>query len=222
MNKTELFKAVNKVMQQAKGVAKNSTVGFGKSAYKGVNDMDVKELLQPLMAENGLSIFPVDYETNSKLETWEEAGKMKSKHFIEVKATYLLCHSSGETIEIKGMGQGIDSGDKAPGKALTYALKNALLYTFLIPAGLDDTDNDHSDDLPQAAKPTAATANKKPWLNRYKQMKDGNNWVDTEVSTDEWLQAVKAVKDGKRTLEQVFNHYNIKSEIKKEFIEACS
>ena len=58
-------------------------------------------------------------------------------------------HESGESIEICGYGHGIDSQDKAAGKAQTYALKNALLYTFLTPVGaIEDTDSVHSDTIP--------------------------------------------------------------------------
>jgi len=43
----------------------------------------------------------------------------------------------------------VDSQDKGAGKATTYALKYALLYTFLIPTGkIDDADNSHSDETP--------------------------------------------------------------------------
>jgi hypothetical protein len=40
---------------------------------------------------------------------------------------------------------GVDSQDKGAGKATTYALKYALLYSFLVPTGdIDDTDIVHS------------------------------------------------------------------------------
>lgn len=48
---------------------------------------------------------------------------------------------TGETLEIPMVGQGSDSGDKAFYKALTGAVKYALLKTFLIPTG-DDPENE--------------------------------------------------------------------------------
>lgn len=56
-------------------------------------------------------------------------------------------HTSGEYLTISGYGHGVDTQDKGAGKATTYALKYALLYTFLVPTGkIDDTDKDHSED----------------------------------------------------------------------------
>ncbi len=42
---------------------------------------------------------------------------------------------SGEIIEFDGVGESMDSGDKATSKATTFALKNALKSLFLIPTG---------------------------------------------------------------------------------------
>lgn len=214
-----LVKAINAVMAEAKGVGKNSTVGFGRNSYKGVNDMDVKQLLQPLLTKNELVIFPVNYEEETKLETWVEDGKQKSKTFVLLKATYQLIHASGESIQIKGLGHGVDTQDKAAGKASTYALKNALLYTFLIPAGLDDTDTTHSDELPQI--PVSSAPSK--WLNRFKQTKNGSGeWVNTEVITEEWKNELTAVRSGAKSLDQVLQEYKMKKEIKDEFVKLAT
>ena len=57
-------------------------------------------------------------------------------------------HESGEYEIISGYGHGVDTMDKAAGKATTYALKYALLYTFMTPTGrIDDTDNTHSEEI---------------------------------------------------------------------------
>ena len=61
----------------------------------------------------------------------------------------MLVHAeSGVSIELVCYGHGVDSQDKAAGKATTYALKNCLLYTFLTPVGkIDDSETTHSDQL---------------------------------------------------------------------------
>ena len=83
----------------------------------------------------------IDYNTKEKL--------LKSKQSIltEVVTKYLLIHTSGETLEVSGYWQGVDTQDKWAGKATTYALKNTLLNMFLVPTWVD-TDDTHSDDLP--------------------------------------------------------------------------
>ena len=152
----ELINAINNVMKEATEVAKNSRVGKGSNAYDGLKDVDVKSLIQPLMQKNNLALFPVSIDIQTEKEVWEQEEtwngstqvKRKRQFFVEVKTKYMIVHESGQSIEIVGFGHGIDSADKAPGKAQTYALKMALMYTFLIPAGnIDDSDSTHSDDI---------------------------------------------------------------------------
>ena len=141
-------------MNEVKGIEKSMTVGNGNSSYKGVPDKEVKKILGTAMAKNGLCLLPIGIKPSIKIERWEEAdysGKIKTKQtvFTEVTTTYLLMHESGESQEICGYGHGVDAQDKGAGKATTYALKYALLYSFLIPTGdIDDTDAVHSQDVP--------------------------------------------------------------------------
>lgn len=144
----EISKAILGVMSEVKGIDKSMTVGSGAYSYKGVSDQVVKEILQPAMIKHGLSIVPIDVQAKVTTDRWEDGGKQKQSTFTEVTTKYLLLHSSGESIELAGYGHGVDTQDKGAGKATTYALKYALLYTFLIPTGkIDDADATHSDDV---------------------------------------------------------------------------
>ena len=148
-----LTKAVIKVMQTVKGIDKSMTVGTGSYSYKGVPDQEVKKVIGEAMAENGLAILPVNVQPTTRIERWEENGKIRQMIFTEVITEYLLLHVSGESVTLRGYGHGTDNQDKAAGKATTYALKYALLYSFLVPTGkIDDTDNEHSDSKPVPQK----------------------------------------------------------------------
>ena len=145
MSKVEITKAIINVMKEVKNIDKNLQVGEGKSAYKGVADKDVKSVIGQAMEKHGLAIIPLSINPKVDIQRWEETNnygtKMKTQVFTEVSTKYLLLHESGESLEIEGYGHGIDSQDKSAGKATTYALKYALLYTFLVPTGqIDDTD----------------------------------------------------------------------------------
>ena len=161
-----LTKAIIKVMAAVKGIEKNMTIGSGKNAYTGVKDKDVKLAFNEAMSKHGLCILPISIEPDTKVERWVEetqwGPRQKQSIFCAVKTKYLLMHESGESIEICGYGHGIDPQDKAAGKAQTYALKNALLYTFLTPVGaIEDTDSTHSDTIPvPQPKPKKAPAKK--------------------------------------------------------------
>lgn len=161
MSNEKLYKAVIKVMKSVKGIDKNSTVGAGSNAFKAVSDQDVKQIIGKEMEDAGLCIFPISIEPILKIDRWVEntqyGEKQKQNVFTEVKTKYLLAHESGESIEICGYGHGVDSQDKSAGKATTYALKYALLYTFMVATGkIDDSDTVHSDDIVQPAATTPA------------------------------------------------------------------
>lgn len=148
-----IAEAIQKVMEEINGVAKNMTVGSGNNTYKWVADKDVKQAIRESMIKNWLSILPIWGTPKIQIDRWEEmdnytkAMKTKQSCFTEIETRYLLLHTSGESIEVYGYGQWVDTQDKGAGKATTYALKNTLLNMFLIPTGVD-TDNTHSDDIP--------------------------------------------------------------------------
>lgn len=169
-----LAQAVIAVMKEVKGMEKNSRVGTGGAAYDGTKDMDVKDIFNRVLAENGLVILPIDIQEETQVDRWEEvdqwskstpkAMKMKQAVFTKVNTRYKLIHAdSGESEILAGYGHGVDPQDKGAGKATTYALKNTLLYTFLTPVGkIDDADNTHSQDHPTPQNKPQQPTQKKP------------------------------------------------------------
>ena len=209
-----LTKAIIAVMAAVKGVEKNLTVGTGGYSYKGVADKDVKYAYSKAMQDNGLCILPVDIiENELQIDRWQEKNgsytKNKQQVFCSVTTKYELCHTSGESKIITGYGHGVDTQDKAAGKATTYALKYALLYTFMAQTGdIEDTDNTHSEEIatPPAPKkqptkkattkntpalPTIPTENYEAsalWLQR-----EGNTWDIIEKKYKVSTAAKKAI-----------------------------
>jgi len=168
--KANLYKAILNVMKAVKNIDKSMTVGTGSNSYKGVADKDVKQIIGKAMQENGLAILPIGIESKVSIDRWEESSqygtKTKQSAFTEVTTKYLLIHESGESEEIVGYGHGVDSQDKGAGKATTYALKYALLYTFMVPTGkIDDADNEHSEtkEIPKTTKLILLTSDSRDW-----------------------------------------------------------
>lgn len=177
---TNLTKAIIAVMGEVKSIDKNLSVGTGQNSYKGVADKDVKEAIGSAMQKHGLVILPIGIEPKMTVsewdaeETWNGVASVKHKRQVttEVLTKYLLMHTSGESMEVVGYGHGVDTQDKSAGKATTYALKNTLLYTFLVPTGsIDDADNTHSSELPTRpayAKPTPVQPTTGLWCDYHK------------------------------------------------------
>jgi hypothetical protein len=184
-----IYEAILNVMKDVKNIEKSMTVGTGNSSYKGVSDKDVKYTIGKAMEQHNLIILPVEIEPKLQVERWEETSqygaKQKQSVFTEVITTYRIIHTlSGESVEIKGYGHGVDSQDKSAGKATTYALKYALLYAFMVPTGdIDDTDKTHSVEV--ATPPVQAQPKQK-----------------TECDDKTFETIKQAIIDGKRTIEQ--------------------
>ena len=198
--KSNIAKAIIEVMKAVKGIEKNLTVGAGNASYKGVSDKDVKNIVGKAMQENGLCILPIAVDANTTVDRWEEENqygkKSKQQVFTEVKTRYMLLHESGESIEVEGYGHGVDSQDKSAGKATTYALKYALLYSFLVPTGdIDDADTTHSENS-EVPKKTAKTAieevNKASSLNQLTAIYNANQHLHADSSFMDALGKKKA------------------------------
>mgnify|MGYP002507815290 CR=1 FL=1 len=206
MNKSEsivnVSLAISKVMFLVQNIEKNMTIGSGQYAYKGVADKDVKLAVSEAMIEAGLVILPVEITPKTTIDRWEESGKTKQSCFVEVSTKYLIIHAdTGEYIEVCGYGHGVDTQDKAAGKATTYALKYALLYSFMIATGsIDDADNTHSDNHPLPPKIT--NNDNRPWLNE---------------GTPEYVNVAKALKEGYK-IEQVELKYKLSKKIKDQLL----
>lgn len=212
----EISKAIIAVMTEIEWVAKSMTVWSGNNSYKWVSDKDVRILMRESMIKNGLSLVPISVTPTIKVDRWDEidtyskvewATKSKQSVFTEVVTKYLLIHTSGESLEVSGYGQGVDTQDKWAGKATTYALKNTLLNMFLVPTWVD-TDDTHSDDLPTPPR-KVETADGKKELKYFsvkdleKCIKEGNAFSKEAIKQwafDNWLTIW-------RPLQEVIVHY---------------
>lgn len=145
-----LAKAVIELVKTVGPIAKNMEIGTGKNSYKGVADKDVKEKVGQALAANGLCLLPIEVNANESTFTSKGYnGEDKTNFFTSVVTKYLLLHESGESVELTGYGHGVDTQDKAAGKATTYALKYLLLYlSMAATGGIDDADGSHLDSLP--------------------------------------------------------------------------
>jgi len=199
-----LAKAVIKVMQEVKGMEKNSKVGAGRNSYNGTKDQDVKEVFNEALAKNGLCILPIDVEQDVEITKWDTVDyngnpTVKQSVFTRVNTKYLLLHESGESQVLSGAGHGVDPQDKGAGKALTYALKNCLLYTFLTPVGkIDDTETTHSNDIKAPVK------NAKPTQSKL---------IELVENTENYKKVEQAISSGKFTIEQIKKKYSISKEL---------
>lgn len=133
-------------------VAKNLFVDLGRSSYKAVGEADVLAAVKPLEAKYGVYSYPcgrticyTDIMTKSATDSKGNVRETQSLVLrIETKYRFVNVEKPDEYIEVTTYGDGVDTQDKAPGKAMTYADKYAILKAYKIITG-DDPDQAGSD-----------------------------------------------------------------------------
>ena len=154
-----IYEKLLNITSEIKNVSKNLEVGIGKNSYKAVGEADVLFAVKQLEAKYKVYSYPCKREVIDRaiLETEKEYNGNVTKGnqiFLRIETTYRFVNIENpeEYIEITTYGDGIDTQDKAVGKAMTYADKYALLKAYKIITG-DDPDQEHS---PDTAKYTTA------------------------------------------------------------------
>lgn len=150
MSEMNIYQRMSAITNEISRVAKNLNVDQGKSSYKAVGEADVLAAVKPAEDKYGVYSFPVDREIieSSVLTTTNYQGQERKQQFMRLRTVYRFVNvdKPEEFIEIATYGDGVDSQDKAPGKAMTYADKYALLKAYKIITG-DDPDQKASEDL---------------------------------------------------------------------------
>lgn len=169
-----IYEKMSAITTELTAVAKNLTVGVGKSAYKAVGEADVLAAVKPLEAKHGIYSYPIAREIikdDVMTTRTEYDGKVteRQNQFMRIAVTYRFVNTekSEEYIDIVSYGDGVDSQDKAPGKAMTYADKYALLKAYKIITG-EDPDQNYSEngkfkksEKKEDKKPNALTSREK-------------------------------------------------------------
>lgn len=121
--------------------------------YKYTREEDILDGIKPVLTKHGLAIIPIGAEhVNLTLPDSKNINLL-------VTITYLIADVvSGESIQVKGFGQGQDNGDKAVYKANTGALKQMLAKTFLISTGDDPEEHARQEEKKKAAAVAARPA----------------------------------------------------------------
>jgi len=173
MENTNLINAkIIAIMRAVEPIAKaqrNSGQGYN---FRGIDD--VMNEVHPKFAEHGVFI------TTTVLEQLREDRKTNNGgnliySVLKVRFEFHAEDGSSRTCEM--VGEGMDSGDKASNKALSAALKYAILQMLMIPTSDDSEKDNHETAPPDSRALPGSKADKKA-----KQEKSSftGNWRDAE------------------------------------------
>ena len=150
--KLNVYQRIHEVMKEVEHLQSDMSVSYANNrGYKALSETKVTTSIRASMIKHGLIMLPFEYKEKLSMihgeSRYQEKTKKTVTYFVELDATFKLCSISDpkDFIIVPSFGHGVDSQDKAPGKAMTYAYKYAILRTFMISSG-DDPDQIHSDE----------------------------------------------------------------------------
>lgn len=124
-----IYQRILGVMSELDYVAKGDKTVNGQ--YRFVSHDQVTAKIHPMLVKYGIVALP----------TVEEMSQEGNRTFARIVISFINVDNPTDNFAVRYCGQGIDQGDKGPGKAISYAVKYALLKVFCLETG-DDPDND--------------------------------------------------------------------------------
>jgi hypothetical protein len=136
-----LYQKINEVRKSISYVKKDKSVSTGASgSYKAVTHDQVTGMVREHMVKHGIVSYPILVESLSQPK--EVGADMVVAKQFRYEATYdfvfVNIDEPSEAITIRIQAHAMDNADKAPGKALSYAKKYAILKLFEIETGEDE------------------------------------------------------------------------------------
>lgn len=158
-DKPNLYQKICIIMQKVNSVYKDTKVQTSKtSSYKAVSHDNVAALLHPHLAEHGIVVRPSVISRNfecAKVVTEYDGKKSERDQFrthLVVDVAFINADNPNERESCIVDGFALDSQDKGTGKALSYAVKYAMLKMFVL----------ESSDEEEKREPEFETSDTKP------------------------------------------------------------
>jgi hypothetical protein len=134
-DKMNIYQRINEVRKSIAYVQKDKSVSTGGGSYKAVTHDQVTAMVREHMVKHGIVTYPVlvDSVSNPK-----EGDAKQFRYEATYDFVFVNVEEPQDTLTIRIQAHAMDNADKAPGKALSYAKKYAILKLFEIETGEDD------------------------------------------------------------------------------------
>lgn len=135
IEKLNLFQRINEVRKSIDYIKKDKDVSTGGGSYKAVTHDQVTALVRDHMVKHGIVSYPILVESKS---CQKEEGAKQFRYEATYDFVFVNIDDASDKICIRIQAHAMDNADKAPGKALSYAKKYAILKLFEIETGEDE------------------------------------------------------------------------------------
>lgn len=140
-----IYQRMLKAQSMVETVSKNLQVDAGKQKYKAVSERDILDAVKKVEDKCGIYSYPFERKVYENKATVNKNGYETQWMRIQTVYRFINIDKPEEFIDVTTYGDGVDTIDKAPGKAMTYADKYALMKAYKISTG-DDPDKEASEE----------------------------------------------------------------------------
>lgn len=133
-----IYQRINEVRNKVHYIRKDKKID--KKNYKVVTHDQVTAEVRPYLIEFGIVIVPTLIASQMHDGVIKFSNSVSSRYDATYKFTFVNVDDPKDFFECVIEAHGVDNGDKAPGKVLSYATKYAILKVFCIETG----DNEES------------------------------------------------------------------------------
>lgn len=140
-----IYQRINAVMKEIDYIKKDKKVAGGGANYSAVSHDQVVAMLRESLVKHGIIYYPE--QTNSTVLVARDKSKDIAMMLYEGEYNihFVNIDDGNDRLTVRIVGHANDNGDKAPGKAVTYATKSALLKVFAIETGENDESRNYKE-----------------------------------------------------------------------------
>ena len=151
------------VIRDLPSIGKDSRMSGGGVSYNYRGIDDVMPHIKALFARHGVHLVPEFTILHDDMYSVDKNGRSTRWRHVTVAGKFTFFAPDGSSVSATTIGEGKDSADKAFNKAMTAALKYAVIQTFSITEG-DDPDAEYPDDSTEQSRgrPAAAEVEEAP------------------------------------------------------------
>jgi len=148
MSELNIFQRINEVRKEVEYIRKDKQV----QNYLVVTHDAVTSELRPSMIKHGIVIVP-SQSGGAMVDTGQVTGKGTpiTRYEADYSVHFVNVDKPEDRIIVQVSSHALDYGDKAPGKAMSYAVKMAMLKVFSIETG--ENEESRQDSKPKPVEP---------------------------------------------------------------------
>lgn len=140
-----IYQRINAVMQEIDYIKKDKKISGGGANYSAVSHDQVTAMVRDSLVKHGIMIYPEQVRSEVLVARDKSKDIAMMLYEGEYKIHFVNIDDGQDRVTVQIVGHANDNGDKAPGKAVTYATKSAILKVFAIETGENDESRNYKE-----------------------------------------------------------------------------